>query len=47
MPGVSVAVVMVAGAGLSVAGSIDQSMKLVVGRSESAPAAQLAAANGL
>jgi hypothetical protein len=47
LPGVSVAVVMVAGAGLSVASSIDQSMKLVVGRSDSAPAAQLAAANGL
>src|SRR5262249_26980405 len=42
LPGVSVAIVMVAGAGLSVAGSIDQSMKLVVGRSESAPAVQLA-----
>ena len=46
-PGVSVAMVMVAGAGRSVAGSIDQSMKLVVGRSDSAPAVQLAAANGL
>jgi Kef-type K+ transport system membrane component KefB len=47
LPGVSVAVVMVAGASLSVAGSIDQSMKLVVGRSDSAPAVQLEEAAGL